>query len=106
MNRDHARSGFASIRGLDLDGQAIFVAGPVDPDLIADLERRQQRNRPQPFEIHLILAEAPDPWPAPLGTAETPASNRRAVRRLIPGEFSPKTGAEYSAGRNQRDRSG
>jgi hypothetical protein len=33
------------------------MAGPVDPDLITDPERRQQRNRPDPFEIHLVLAE-------------------------------------------------
>ena len=56
MDRDHAGRRFASLRRLDLDRQAIFVAGPVDPDLVADDERRQQRNRPEPFEIHPTLA--------------------------------------------------
>jgi hypothetical protein len=37
------------------------MAGPVDPDLIADPERRQQRNGPKPFEIHPTLADAPVP---------------------------------------------
>jgi hypothetical protein len=31
------------------------MAGPVDPDLVADEQRRQQRHRPDPFEIHLVL---------------------------------------------------
>jgi len=30
----------------------VFVARAVDPDLIADHQRRQQRDRPKPFEIH------------------------------------------------------
>ena len=65
MDRQDAARRFASIGGLDFNGQAIFVAGPVDPDLVADIDRRQQRNRPQPFEIHLILAEAPSLEPFP-----------------------------------------
>jgi hypothetical protein len=31
------------------------MARPVDPDLIADEECRQQHNRPDPFEVHLAL---------------------------------------------------
>ena len=53
MDRHHAGGRFAPLGRLDLDRQAIFVGGPVDPDLVADHERRQQRNRPEPFEIHL-----------------------------------------------------
>ena len=36
MHRQDAGGRFAPLRRLDLDGQAIFMAGPVDPDLIAD----------------------------------------------------------------------
>src|SRR5882757_8004803 len=61
MHRHYSGSRFAALGGLDLDRQTIFMAGPVDPDLIADPERRQQRNRPEPFEIHLVLAEIRNP---------------------------------------------
>src|SRR5260221_558405 len=55
MDCQHAGCRFAPLRGLDLDRQAIFMAGPVDSDLVADEECRQQHNRPDPLEIHLVL---------------------------------------------------
>ena len=93
MDRHHAGGRFASLRRLDLDRQAIFVARPVDPDLVADHQRRQQRKRAEPFEIHLALAGPRYQLHAPLGTPDTPASNRRALAGLIPAAFWRKTGA-------------
>src|SRR5882724_13186295 len=55
MDRQHTGCRFAPLGGLDLDRQAIFMAGTVDPDLVTDEECRQQHNRPDPFEIHLAL---------------------------------------------------
>jgi len=55
-------------------------------------------NRPDPFEIHLVLAEI-SPAHASLGTPDTPASNRRAAHRLIPAAFSRKTGAGIFCGK-------
>ena len=89
MDRHHAGGRFAPLRRLDLDRQPIFVAGPVDPDLVADHQRRQQRNRAEPFEIHLALA-APAHASCPLGTPDTPASNRRAFAGLIPARVLAK----------------
>ena len=61
-------------------GRLIRIWSPIT-------ERRQQRNRPEPFEIHLALAAPAIPSQAPLGTPDTPASNRRAADRLIPAAF-------------------
>src|SRR5258705_1755234 len=104
VNRHHARSRFAPLRRLDLDRQAIFVRRPVDSDLVADHERRQQRKRAEPFEIHFFLTGPPYRIHAPLGILERAASNRRVLARLIPAAFWRKTAGQYSARRNQRDR--
>jgi len=40
-NSHHAGRRFDPVRRLHLDRQAVFVTGPVDPDLIADHERCQ-----------------------------------------------------------------
>ena len=40
-DREHAACRFCPRGRFDLDRQPVFVAGPVDPDLIADPERRQ-----------------------------------------------------------------
>ena len=107
MDRDHARCRFAALRGLDLDRQAIFVGGTVDPDLVADDQRRQQRNRAEPFENHL------DPRRARhtgfIHRLAQRARQRQTGARspLDPGRILAKDCAErYSARRNQRDRSG
>ena len=84
MDRQHAGGRFEPLRRLDLDRQAIFVAGPVDPDLVADHERRQQRQRAEPFEIHLVLAGPPIRFMHRLAHRTRAASNRRA-RPLDPG---------------------
>ncbi len=55
MDGQHAGGRSAPLRRLDLDRQAIFVGRPVDPDLVADHKRCQQRKRAEPFEIHRIL---------------------------------------------------
>src|SRR4051794_16963435 len=57
MHGHDAGCRFRPLWRFDRNRQPILMAGPVDPDLIADIERRQQRNRPEPFEIHLVLAE-------------------------------------------------
>ena len=59
MDGHHARGRFGPLRRLDLDRQAIFVGRPVDPDLVADHQRRQQRKRAEPFENHLVLTGRP-----------------------------------------------
>jgi hypothetical protein len=56
MNRQYAGPRFNSVGRFDLDRQAIFMAGPVDPDVVADEDRCQQRHRPEPSEIHARLA--------------------------------------------------
>jgi hypothetical protein len=77
MDSHHAGGRFAPLRRLDLNRQAIFVGRSVDPDLVADHERRQQRKRAEPFEIHLVLAGPPDR--ITLGIPGAAASNRRAA---------------------------
>ena len=107
MDGHHARGRFAPFRRLDLEGQAIFVGRPVDPDLVADHQRRQQRKRAEPFEIHLILTGPQYQIHVRLGMPERAASNRRVLARLIPARFWRMTGGAIClTRRNQRDRFG
>src|SRR5882672_1834655 len=88
----HTRGRFAPLRRLDLERQAIFVGRPVDSDLVADHERRQQRYRAEPFEIHLVLTGPRYQADVPLGIPGVAASNLRLLARLIPAAFWRKTG--------------
>jgi hypothetical protein len=106
MDGHHARGRFAALRRLDLERQAIFMGRPVDPDLVADHQRRQQRKRAEPFEIHLVLTGPLYRIHTSLGIPGAAASNRRAPARLIPARFWRMTGGAIClARRNQRDKS-
>src|SRR5262249_15265915 len=73
---EDAGGGSQPQRRLHLDREAIFVTGTIDPDLVADHEHGEERERPEPFSdcAHDVL-----PVPSTLGTTVTPASNRRAI---------------------------
>ena len=85
MDGHHAGGRFAPFRRLDLDRQAIFVGRPVDSDLVADHERRQQRKRTEPFEVHLILTGPPYQIHAPLGIPECGSVKPARALPLDPG---------------------
>src|SRR5471030_1777137 len=62
MNRHHPGARLDAVRRFHLDRQTVFVARPVQAHLIADHQRRQQRNRADPPEIHVTpLAHIREP---------------------------------------------
>jgi predicted PurR-regulated permease PerM len=77
------------------------VSGPVDPDLIADHQRSQQRKRPDPFEIHDLRLT---PSPAAAFASHNGRASVKPARclRLIPATFCRKSGpAQPGLGRRR-----
>jgi hypothetical protein len=63
------------------------VAGPVDANLIADDERGQQGQRPEPSEVHIRLPPALVPACSMALHGENASVKPARLRRLIPGAF-------------------
>src|SRR6187399_2752833 len=95
MDRHHARSRFAALRSLDIEREAVFVGGPVDPDLVADHQRRQQRERAEPFENHLVPVVPP--YRITLAYRAQQRQTRRVFSCLIPAAFWRKTAGAHDS---------
>src|SRR5262249_27993257 len=71
---------------LDLDRHAVFVARPVDPDLVADEERGEQTERPDPFDEFHPVPPCPRDSALPLRLAQPLWQRQTGTRsRLDPG---------------------
>jgi hypothetical protein len=91
MNGHDAGGRFDPSGRFHLNRQTVFVTGPIDANLIADHQGRQQCERPDPFEIH---AFSPSPCRDPM--ALIALHNQHAgvkparLLRLIPGAFDER----------------
>ena len=96
MNRHHAGGRFDAFGRLHLDGQAVFVIGPVDPDLVADHQRGQQRQRTELFEVHTAR-----PSPPAIRIPRLALHNQRASVKPAPSALDPGRVCAKSAGGNR-----
>ncbi|MEY9621313.1 hypothetical protein [Bradyrhizobium ottawaense] len=82
----NAGSGLDPVRRRDLDRETKFVAGPVDPDLVADHEHGEKPEQTGPFADE--AQTAPIALSSSLCTVGTPTSNQRVDAVLIRSAFA------------------